>query len=493
MYLKNVLRGTIIVFILSIISGLFGYLLRMLLARKLSVADFGLFYSVMTVFLFISYIVDAGLGYSLSRKIVEFRVKKKDGLINGLIMSVASIQFIITLVIGAVLILLHNFLSLHYFHANASVLIFLGAAWIIFTPIIAAYTGIFYGFQKPEYSIFLEATKSFLVLLTAFILILAGYDYLSPAIAYLLTNILLVLIFYYLAKKVYSEFKPYSFRYDKQIATQTFNFGLIVGVSNFVWLIVLQIDTLLITYFMGTESVGIYQIAVTIAYLLLYFATSLSSVLYPLVNELNFKNERDTIVNGLNLVYKYLFIVLLPVVVIIFSFPDILINILFTSKYLGAVWPLKILALFTIFCSITLINNLVLTSLGKPKRVLLIVLVVAILNTILNFVTIPLFGLMGAACSTLFSFMIAAVLSSYELKKYIDIKFPLKNWALMVLISVLLVLEASIFMDLVNVGLLLKLFFMAAIICVSYLILIFLFRMVDLEEIKYFVKTFFKH
>ena len=492
MYLKNALRGTFVVFMLSLLGGLFGYLMRMFLARKLTVAEFGLFYSVITVFMFISYFIDAGMSYSLSRKITELNIKKKNSIINNLVMSVAGIQFIVTIVLGVLIILLNNFLSVHYFHANASYLLFLGVAWILFMPILTSYTGIFFGFQKPTYAIFFETTKSFLLLVFSFIFIFLGYNYLSPAIAYVATNVLLMLLFYLLVKKVYSGFSIFRFKFEKKSTMQILSFGWVVGLSNFIWLIILQIDTLLITYYMGATSVGIYQIAITIAYLLLYITTAVTTILYPLINELHFRKKRTIIIEGMNLVYKYLLIFLIPSVIIIFSFPDILINLLFTSKYLGAVMPLRILAIFTIFCSITLINNVLITSLGKPSRVVKIMLMVAILNFVLNLITIPYFGLLGAACSTLFSFIFATIISSYELKKYIQVHFPLKEWLLLTLMSLAIILEANYLINIIKLSALVKLGVITSIIIVSYLLLLFLFRIVTLFEIKNFVNMFLK-
>lgn len=492
MYLRNVLRGTLVIFMLSLFGGLCGYLMRMFLARKLTVAEFGLFYSVITVFIFISFLIDSGITYALSRKVIELNVKKKSKAINNLVMSVTAIQFVVSILLGALILLFSNFLSSHYFHNNASALLMLGVAWIVFIPVLASYMSIFLGFQKPVYPILLETIKSFLLLIMSGIFIFLGYSYLSPALAYVLANVFLVILFYRLVKRVYPNFSIFKFQFKRKAAINIFTFGWIVGLSNFIWLITLQVDTLLVTYFMGSVNVGIYQISITIANLLLYITTAVSTVLYPLANDLNFRKKYDTLIEGVNLVYKYLLIFLIPAIIIVFSFPDILINLLFSSKYLGAVDSVRILAVFTIFCSITGINNLLLISLGKPKKVVKIMLIAAGLNLVLNLITIPIFGLVGAASSTLFSFIVATIISSYELKKHIRIHFPFKEWILLALLSIIIIFETKYLMATIYYSVLVKLVLITLIILVSYLILLFFLKILTFSEVKNMIKIFFK-
>ena len=45
-YTKHAVKGTAVVFIVSILAGILGYIVRLALARGLSVEDFGLFYAV---------------------------------------------------------------------------------------------------------------------------------------------------------------------------------------------------------------------------------------------------------------------------------------------------------------------------------------------------------------------------------------------------------------------------------------------------------------
>lgn len=490
MYLQKALRGTLVVFILSLIGGLFGYFMRFFLARKLTVEEFGLFYSVLAVLLFMSYIVDLGLGQAVSRKIVEFTVNDRRHKINNLLMSMASVQVIVSVILGALLIIFRKFLSEKYFHGDVSTIMIFGVVWLVLVPILAIYSNIFSGLQRPEYSNFLATSQSMLLLGLSMLFVYMGHSVLSPALAYAFSSAILVIIFYFFAKKMYPDLSISRFNFDRDLTVKTAKFGLIIGVSNFIWLIMLQTDTMLITYFMTSADVGLYQVAVTISYLLLYLPNSLYVVLYPLVNSLIFTKRYDRIIEAVRLVHKYLLVLLIPAVVIIASFSKSIISILFTDKYLGASASLSILVVYILFCSITIINNLILTSLGNPSKVLWVVAIASVLNLVLNLITIPMFGLVGAAGSTLFSFIVAAALSSYQLKRSIKIIFPIKEWFVLLLISAVLILETRYLIRHILLGVLAKIMVIALIVLVSYSILLFVFRILDLKELKHLVMTF---
>ena len=52
----------------TVLANLFGYLLRILLARNLTVAEYGLVYAVMALFGLVSILVHWGLGEALTRE-----------------------------------------------------------------------------------------------------------------------------------------------------------------------------------------------------------------------------------------------------------------------------------------------------------------------------------------------------------------------------------------------------------------------------------------
>ncbi|RLE44991.1 hypothetical protein DRJ22_05200, partial [Candidatus Woesearchaeota archaeon] len=75
-YARKAVIGSLIVVVASILAQFFGYIARMFLARNLSTAQFGLFYSAMASVLFIGGLfTDLGYSSALTKFIAEFKAK----------------------------------------------------------------------------------------------------------------------------------------------------------------------------------------------------------------------------------------------------------------------------------------------------------------------------------------------------------------------------------------------------------------------------------
>ena len=64
-YAKRVFKGTVIVFVISLLSALLGYLIRLVLARGISQESYGVFYAVFSFFGLIALFRDYGADASL--------------------------------------------------------------------------------------------------------------------------------------------------------------------------------------------------------------------------------------------------------------------------------------------------------------------------------------------------------------------------------------------------------------------------------------------
>ncbi|MFA5797279.1 MAG: flippase [Candidatus Woesearchaeota archaeon] len=490
MYLKKALRGTLIVFMISLLGGLFGYLTRIVLARNLSVAEFGLFYSVVTIFLFITYFVDAGLGQAVARKIIELTIKKRTPLINDLIMNIMSFQLSVSLIIGVLLVVFSKYLSQYYFHANASSLIIIFAIWLVSMPILSSFVYTIYGYQRSEIFAFIDMLKYFLIMLFSIVGILLGFGFAAPAYAYLIAQFVLIIIAYLFAKRLRKI--SFKFKVNKALTVETIKFGMFILFTNLAWFLITQLDTMAVTYFTNPVQVAIYQIAVPISGLILYITSSISLVVYPLATELYSKKGYKQLIAGLELIYTYLIIVILPITIMMYAFPDIIINILFTSKYTAAAPVLRILSISAIFFSICMINTAVLTAIGKPHKIARIMIGIAVLNLLLNIMLVPRYGIIGAAYATLASFIVGTIISIIYARKEIAFSFPYYAWGMLTLISIGMIFFINWLRGIILLTIIPKLIVIAAITAIVYAALLLVLRIIKFQDILFFTKLILK-
>ena len=79
-YTKLAVKGAIITLVISLVAAFMGYIVRLILARHLSVEDFGLFYAVFAFLGMIALFKSLGFDKCLGKFIPDFRHRKDNNL-----------------------------------------------------------------------------------------------------------------------------------------------------------------------------------------------------------------------------------------------------------------------------------------------------------------------------------------------------------------------------------------------------------------------------
>jgi len=254
--------------------------------------------------------------------------------------------------------------------------------------------------------------------------------------------------------------------------------------ASFGGLIMINTDTIMLTYFSGLKNVALYNVALPIAMLPQYFVRTISIVLMPMVSELWTKAHKDYLKQGVELLQKYLFVVVIPVALLIFSFPKIIIRVFFGETYVGASLALQILSIGIVLYSIGLLNISVFPGIGKPKINTKLFLISALINVIGNAILVPLYGIVGAAIATSLSFGVLTFLSILKLEKFIKVSLPLFEWIKILFTGIVFVLIITYLKKILVTGVWMELFICSTVSLVVYISLIFSFKIIKIEEIK---------
>ncbi len=484
-YTKKAVRSVGIVFFVSLISAFIAYLIRFVLAKNLSVEDYGLFYAVLSIILLVVLIEKLGLDEALTKFIAEFRARKKKSLIKSSIISIFFITSAMSILLTIVLIMSSNFLAVNYFHnPKAQILIILLAVFLIFRQVTFLIKGIFRGFgDMANYSL-LDMTRNVLILLICFIGFLFTKSILVPAFAYLLSSIFLIIIFIPLIFKIFPEFKEIRLRYSRPLILRLLKFGMPMILGSACLFILEYIDTIMLTYFSGLRSVGLYNVAYPLASILSYFGVAVATVVFPFASELWAMRYKDKLQAGVNLIYRYAFIIMWPFSVIMFAFPELVLSVFFGAKYLEASAPLKILSIGMLFLALANINGQIISGIGKPKTFTKIIVISSLLNVILNLILVPLYDILGASIATSLSFFFMFVLTSRKTGHFLKIKLPFAYWLKNLIAAVIFVLVIGILKNMLVMNIWLETFITLTISLFVYILLIFKFKLITYKEIK---------
>lgn len=226
-------------------------------------------------------------------------------------------------------------------------------------------------------------------------------------------NIMGIFISIYFAKKSYR----FIFVYQKFKEMISFSYPLVFsGISVF---IALYIDRIIIKELLGLDELGIYGLAYRFAavasLVMIGFRSSLSPLIYKHYKEEQTPKHIAKLFNGF--VVFALFVVAGSIL-----FSKEVVIVMSTKEFYSA-WiliPPLVMAVF--------FGNMYIFAPGiglakKTKTIALISTISAIVNTILNYILIPIFGLQGAAIATLLSSMAIFSLYVYTSNKYYNITY----------------------------------------------------------------------
>lgn len=483
-YTKKAVRSTILVFFMMILAAGLGYLFRLLLARELTHEEYGLFYAVFALITFLALFRNLGLGEALAKTIPELKIKKDYPRIKGAILFVFVIQLILSFIISMIIFIFADVIAANYFH-SPSVAIVLRIMTLAFflSSIEYMYGFIFYGFQRMDFHSLLDFLRTLIILVTTFFLFKFNKSAIMPAYANVIAYVIVILLYIPLLIKTFPAFFSTRMKFDKKIAKGFVKFGFFISLGSVGFLVLSYADTLLLTYFTDLNQVALYNIAVPIVSLLWYFSRSISIVIYPMSSELWAKKHKD-FSKGIELLQKYSFAIIIPVALVMFSFPDIIIRILFGESYVSAQYALQILAIGAIFYTVMNINNNILIAIGKVKQNTIYLLIGAFFNLLFNFILIPLYGIIGAAIATSSSYVLVLILSSLQINKSVKTRLPWFDWEKslfsgLIFVSVIMFLKKILELNVwVETGICVS----AAVI--TYIALIFILKVVNFQEIK---------
>jgi O-antigen/teichoic acid export membrane protein len=418
-YAERIAKGTIIIFLMTILSAFVGYVLRMYMARNLTIAEYGLFY---TVFIFIGSLMtfrDIGMNEATVKFIPEFIVKKRFDKIKYMLFFSTIFQLIISMLIAIVIFFLSNWLSLVFFkNSMASEILPMMLSFFVIITVFYICKFSFQGFQKTS----LLAISDFIYIstTTAAVMIIfmimgpsisnAAYGYVLGSIASsIICVVLMVRIFPYLIKGKMEVDLDFTKKFV------IFSAAIIMFISSNY--IMVSIDTLMIAFFKGPEAAGLYQVAAPIAQSVIYIAIAMWSMLFPFISEIWTRGQFNLVSKSREFLLKISFLLTIPICLILLSFPEIVINILFGAKYAGATEALRILSMGFLFYNLGLISVAVMNGMGKPMINTKITIIAAIFNLFANIVLIPLYGIEGAAFATTVAYFIYFVLSQHFLNQ----------------------------------------------------------------------------
>jgi len=193
-------------------------------------------------------------------------------------------------------------------------------------------------------------------------------------------------------------------------------FSLPLMISSSVYILLSHFDKIALAYFISSGVVGKYEIIVTLASLLTLFHSGFSFLLFPKISELTGKGETEQIQKMYHQSTKWILGSTVPLYAVIVFRPEPFMAVFggeFTAVELSL--PLTVFAAGMVVDAVVGPNGEALLGFGRSRAVLVYNVIAVVTNLILNIALIPQFGLLGAAAASFVGYLLMNFLKSIDL------------------------------------------------------------------------------
>jgi O-antigen/teichoic acid export membrane protein len=194
-----------------------------------------------------------------------------------------------------------------------------------------------------------------------------------------------------------------------------FSFGFPLMLASGMQFLITNTDTILVGTFLATTSVGVYNAALRIMNLGWLFFYPVMTLLGPVLTRLDRDDRSEEAIRTYQVSVKWAALLTLPVFLLLFMFPGVVIGVTFGQEAAAGANALRILILPVMFSVLLGPNDGALVSFGHNKIHMYGNAATALTNLGLNLYLIPRYGIIGAATSTALSLGMRNVIYSARL------------------------------------------------------------------------------
>lgn len=401
---KNTLFLTFSEFFLKVV----GVIWVIFLAQSLTVAEYGKYTLVNSFVGIFAFLPDLGIGLIVVREIAKNRKKANLYLGNSLLLNV----FFAFVTLLTILLIKRWIIP----SPSTDYLIFIASLTLFFSIIRTAPVFYFEGTERMGIAAILTSLNTVLLLFGAFVLFEFGLGLPGIFWGMLLGTILSIIIAWVLMVKYVIP----KVKFEKKLATYFLLQGLPLGMAAFASLVYSNVDSVILGRMLGDRSVGLYNAATPFAFSLIQLLNvPFVMAIYPALTRIGRKNPKRfnrAVLKSLGVIALWSF----PIAIFVSLASPIFVPLIFGHKYDSAIPILKILVFFVPFASLSALLYKVLIVIKKQKTYLIVSLIGAAINIVLNLVLIPMWGIYGAAFTEIITQFVLFVI--YSIVVYIFLK-----------------------------------------------------------------------
>ncbi|MBN2368369.1 flippase [Candidatus Woesearchaeota archaeon] len=388
--MNHLIKSTTALTATNVITKVTSMLFFILLARSMSVSDYGLFRYLITLSAMYG-ILFTGIPTALTKYLSHERKLLKEYLSNTVFMM--AIAFV---VLSAVALFSEYriFLILFIFA------VLIDSLYLGFVRGLLNYVKLA-GFKLGENIIQL-------VILVISYFIFKELNFTFAVIFYSFSGLLSLIIF-----EIWKPELKFTRKLSKEKIKQLLKYTIPVTLGSIGWTIMFGINSIFIEAFSNTEQVGYYSVGMTLVQAFTFLPAAIATIIMPKVSSLKDKNR---LLKPLTLAVLGTIAISAVGLVALLLLITPIINILFTDVYLPSAIIILPLSLSQIFISIHQIFASVFQGLDKPGVPSTTISIAAAFNVLGSYLLTKNYGILGASISSAVTSFLALILISIWFK-----------------------------------------------------------------------------
>ena len=411
----NLLWGLVASTVISAVGTIF-------VARLLAPSEYGIYTIALTAPNLISNFRDWGVNAAMIRYGAQYNSENQIAKVKSILFSGLIFETVLGLALSVLSFLLSDFMATSVFQRPSLAPLIQIASFIILAgALLNTVQSAFTGIEKMELNSITLICQSIIKTILIPTLVVLGLGAFGAVIGYTIAFLIAGLIGILLMWIVYRSL-PKQTAAKLEIAANIktmFKYGLPLSIASILSGFLTQFYSFLIAIYATDVMIGNYSVANSFVVLITFFATPITTMLFPAFSKLDPQNDQETLKNVYQFSVKYAALLVVPAAAVVMVLSQPAVSTLFGDKYGFTPLFLSLLAityLYSAFGNLS-VGNLI-NGQGQTKFNLKLTLLTAAIGFPLGFILTSQFGVIGLIIATLTAGLPSLIIALRWIKKH---------------------------------------------------------------------------
>lgn len=402
---QTVLKNTFWLVLAEGISKALSFILSIFVARYLQVSGYGIFSFVFAFSAMFAIFADVGLSTLTIRELAKNRKLARKYIDNLLVL-----KLLLCLITFLLIFLVVQFLGKP---PEIKSLVYLTAIFIVLNSFTTFFQAIFQGFEKMEYLAISKLVYSITLFALSFFVIWQnlGIQTLVKASVYtaFITFVLVIIL-------TWKKFTPFRIELDFAFWKETLEEAWAFGLIGLLGLIYFQLNTIQVNLIAGDTETGWYSVAYQFIAAIMVLFNLFYASLFPTLSKV-YQQSKAKFYRFLDFFGKRVISISFLACLVLFIVSKYLIAFLYGPDFLNSINILRLLLISTFILYVNTPFSEALRMMNLQKDYSKLLFWGVLLNFLLNFPLISLWGALGASITTIFSASLITLLMIWRFRK----------------------------------------------------------------------------